>query len=49
MLNNWKVKFLSQAGEEILLKAVFQAIPTNCIMQRAKWVDAEIMVGLHGK
>jgi hypothetical protein len=27
-LNNWKVKFLSQAGKEILLKAVVQAIPT---------------------
>jgi hypothetical protein len=27
-LNNWKVKFLSQAGKEILLKAVLQAIPT---------------------
>jgi hypothetical protein len=27
-LNNWKVKFLSQAGMEILLKAVVQAIPT---------------------
>jgi ribonuclease HI len=27
-LNNWKIKFLSQAGKEILLKAVVQAIPT---------------------
>jgi hypothetical protein len=27
-LQNWKVKFLSQAGKEILLKAVVQAIPT---------------------
>lgn len=27
-LNNWKVKFLSQAGKEILLKAVVQAFPT---------------------
>lgn len=27
-LNNWKVKFLSQASKEILLKAVVQAIPT---------------------
>jgi len=27
-LNNWKVRFLSQAGKEILLKAVVQAIPT---------------------
>jgi hypothetical protein len=27
-LNNWKTKFLSQAGKEILLKAVVQAIPT---------------------
>jgi hypothetical protein len=27
-LNDWKLKFLSQAGKEILLKAVIQAIPT---------------------
>jgi hypothetical protein len=27
-LNNWKIKFLSQAGKEILLKSVVQAIPT---------------------
>jgi hypothetical protein len=27
-LQDWKVKFLSQAGKEILLKAVIQAIPT---------------------
>jgi hypothetical protein len=27
-LNNWKAKFLSLAGKEILLKAVVQAIPT---------------------
>jgi hypothetical protein len=27
-LNNWKIKFLSQVGKEILLKAVVQAIPT---------------------
>jgi hypothetical protein len=27
-LQDWKLKFLSQAGKEILLKAVVQAIPT---------------------
>jgi hypothetical protein len=27
-LQDWKVKFLSQAGKEILLKAMIQAIPT---------------------
>jgi hypothetical protein len=27
-LSNWKVRFLSQAGNEILLKVVVQAIPT---------------------
>jgi hypothetical protein len=27
-LNNWKTKFLTQAGKEILIKAVAQAIPT---------------------
>ena len=27
-LQDWKIKFLSQAGKEILLKAVIQAIPT---------------------
>jgi hypothetical protein len=27
-LQNWKNKFLSQAGKEILLKAVIQAFPT---------------------
>ncbi|XP_040987655.1 uncharacterized mitochondrial protein AtMg00310-like [Juglans microcarpa x Juglans regia] len=27
-LENWKVKFLSQAGKEILIKVVVQAIPT---------------------
>jgi hypothetical protein len=30
-LNDWKVKFLSQAGKEILIKAVVQAIPTYCM------------------
>jgi hypothetical protein len=30
-LNNWKVKFLSQAGREVLLKAVIQAILTYSI------------------
>jgi hypothetical protein len=27
-LDGWKEKFLSQAGKEILIKAVVQAIPT---------------------
>jgi hypothetical protein len=27
-LQDWKIKFLSQPGKEILLKAVIQAIPT---------------------
>jgi hypothetical protein len=30
-LQDWKLKFLSQTGREILLKAVIQAIPTYCI------------------
>ncbi|XP_059451054.1 uncharacterized protein LOC132181841 [Corylus avellana] len=30
-LNDWKLKFLSQARKEILLKAVVQAIPTYCM------------------
>jgi hypothetical protein len=30
-LQDWKIKFLSQAGKEILIKAVIQAIPTYSI------------------
>jgi hypothetical protein len=30
-LHDWKLKFLSQAGKEILIKAVIQAIPSYCM------------------
>lgn len=30
-LQDWKINFLSQAGKEILLKAVVQGIPTYCM------------------
>ncbi|KAF5477145.1 hypothetical protein F2P56_003817 [Juglans regia] len=30
-ISNWKTKFLSFAGKEILLKAVIQALPTYCM------------------
>jgi hypothetical protein len=30
-LQDWKLQFLSQAGKEILLKAVIQAIPSYCL------------------
>jgi ribonuclease HI/ribosomal protein L37AE/L43A len=30
-LQDWKIRFLSQAGKEILLKAVIQAIPSYCM------------------
>jgi hypothetical protein len=30
-LDGWKEKFLSQAGKEMLIKAVVQTLPTYCI------------------
>jgi hypothetical protein len=30
-LQDWKLKFLSMTGKEILLKAMIQAIPTYCM------------------
>jgi hypothetical protein len=32
-LQDWKLKFLSHAGMEILIKAVLQAIPTYCMSE----------------
>jgi hypothetical protein len=56
-LNNWLVKFLSQVGKEILLKAVVQAILTYCmsvfllpiVVQRIKSIDTEFLVGTYVK
>ena len=31
-LQDWKLKFLSQVGKEILLKVVIHAIPTYCMI-----------------
>jgi hypothetical protein len=57
-LNDLKVQFLSQAGKEILIKAVIQAIPTYCMecfsitsgfMQGAQWPYAKVLVGAQRK
>jgi ribonuclease HI len=43
-LQDWKLRFLSQAGKEILLKAVVQAIPSYCmsVFLFPKTLSAEI-------
>jgi hypothetical protein len=44
-LEGWKSKFLSQAGKEILLKAVIQAIPSYCM--RVFLLPKTIVTSLH--
>jgi hypothetical protein len=43
-LQDWKIKFLSQAGKEILLKVVVHAIPTYhiCVFMLPKLLCSEI-------
>jgi hypothetical protein len=54
-LNDWKVKFLSQAGKEILIKAVVQAIPTysmsvfllpNTLCKKLNWLMQRFWWGI---
>jgi hypothetical protein len=48
-ISNWKVKFLSQAGKEVLLKAVIQVIVTYnmCVFQLPTTLCKEINSLMH--
>jgi len=50
-LSNWRYKFLSQAGKEVLLKAVIQAIPTYCMsvfmLPASLCKDLNKLMGIH--
>ncbi len=47
-LNDWKSKFFSQAGKEMLLKVVIQAIPTYsmsvCLLPKILCKDINAMI-----